>query len=208
MSAGDFLSPKAREEISRLVNEIESSTSAEVVVVVRATSGRYLHTDMLIGSVLAFAWICIFLFHPAPFDDDVVPVEVLAAFVLGMTLSISIAPLRRLLTPQTWRNENVERAARAAFVERGVFRTKSRTGLLVFISTFERRAMFVGDVGIEAADLGAALAKARTDIEASMGVAESVEAFAGALRELGTALAKAFPRVADDVDELPNEVAA
>lgn len=206
MSAADLLSPKARDEVSRLVGEIEASTSAEVVVVVRAISGRYIHTDMLVGCALAFTWICVFLFHPAPFDDDLVPVQVLAAFVLGMMLSLSIAPLRRSLTAQKWRDENVERAACAAFVDRGVFRTRGRTGLLVFISAFERRAMFVGDVGIEGEGLDEAMKKARIEIEAGLGTSEPMTKFVGALRELGKTLAKALPRAEDDINELPNEV--
>ncbi len=208
MSAGDLLSPKARDEISRLVGEIEKTTSAEILVVVRAVSGRYLHADMALGGLLALAWICIFLFHPAPFDDDLVPFQILAAFVLGLLLSLFIPPLRRALTPKSWRHENVERAARAAFVENGVYRTNGRTGLLVFVSTFERRAFLVGDMAFETDDLRAALSKTQNEIEAIVGAKDAIAQFGQAMRALGTTLETALPAAKDDVNELANEVAA
>lgn len=208
MSAGDLLSPKAREEISRLVGELETKTSAEILVVVRAVSGRYLQADMALGGVLALVWVCIFLFHPAPFDDDLVPFQMSAAFVLGMLLSLFIPPLRRVLTPRSWRNENVERTARAAFVENGVHRTRGRTGLLVFVSTFERRVFLVGDTAFETDDLRAALSKTQGEIEANIGAKDAIVKFGEAMRALGTTLETALPVAKDDVDEIANEVAA
>ena len=92
MSVREFQSKKAQEEVSRII-------------------------DILVGAILAFAWLCVFLFHPALLDDDLVPAQVLAAFVLGMLLSLYIEPLRRALTPKKWREDNVDRAGRAAFVE-------------------------------------------------------------------------------------------
>lgn len=208
MSAGDLLSPKVQENVSRLVGEIETKTAAEIVVVVRAVSGRYLHADMTLGGLLAFAWICIFLFHPAPFDDDLVPFQILAAFVLGMLLSLFIQPLRRAFTPKTWRNENVERAARSAFVENGVHRTSKRTGLLVFVSTFERRAFLVSDIAFETDELRAELSQIQGAIEANIGTKDAIAKFEEALRELGRKLETALPVVNDDVNELSNEVAS
>ena len=208
MNGGDLLSKKAQEEISRLVGEIETKTSAEILVVVRAVSGRYVHADMGFGGLLALVWICIFLFHPAPFDDDLVPFQILAAFVLGMLLSLFFPPLRRVLTPRSWRNENVERTARAAFVENGGHRTKGRTGLVVFVSTFERRALLVGDMAYETDDLRAALSKTQSDIEANIGAKDAVVKFGEAMRALGTMLETALPVAKDDVNELANEVAA
>lgn len=208
MRGGDLLSKKAQEDVTGLVKEIESKTSAEIVVVVRAISGRYLHADLVVGAIFALAWVCVFLFHPAPFDDDLVPAQMLAAFVLGMLLSVFFSPIRRLLTPTTWRNENVDRTAKAAFVENGVFRTSARTGLLVYVSVFERRVFLVGDVALESQELHETLSKTKSDLEASFEANDGLTAFVAALRELGTKLEKALPRRENDVNELEDRVAA
>jgi putative membrane protein len=208
MSSWQILSPAVKNDVLRTVREIESSTSAEVVVVVREESSPYLHVDMLFGCFFAFVWLCVFLFHPHPFDDDLVPFETLGAFVLGTVMSSQIAHLRRLLILNKWFNDIVTRAARAAFVEQGVFRTQSRTGLLVYVSLFERRALLVGDVGIEKAGLGDVLATAQTNIEMALRSKNAPTALTEAIRKLGEALATALPRTNNDVNELPDEVAA
>jgi len=206
MSASVLLDSKAKEEVVRVVRELEAKTSAEIVVTVRAVSGHYRHTDWLVGSLFAFAALCVFLFHPAPFDDDVVPFEVLFAFALGAFVSVYVAPLRRALTSRRLMESDVKRAARAAFVDLGVSRTSGRTGLLVYVSTFERRVEIVADIGLDAASLGGALGEARRSLEAALGASSPLEALVAGLRALGAALADKLPRAADDVNELPDEV--
>ena len=208
MSSRQLLSARAKDDVLRLVREVEAKTSAEVVVVVRAASAQYLHLDMLVGNFFAFVWICVFLFHPAPFDDDLVPFEVLAAFTLGTLLSSKVPAVRHLFTQKKWLDDAVERAARAAFVEQGVSRTQGRTGLLVYISLFERRVVLVGDVAIDEANLGETIANAKTNLQTALLAKDSLVATTDALRKLGEALGEALPRSNDDVNELADEVAA
>lgn len=208
MSRQKLLSSLGKDEVLRAVREIECNTSAEVVVVIRAASGNYLPMDMLVGCMLAFLWLCVFLFHPEPFDDDLLPFEVLGLFVLGTVVTSKVAPLRRLLLRKSWREDAVVRAAQAAFVENGVFRTKGRTGLLVYVSLLERRVVFLGDVGIESANVGEALKTAQTNVEMALVAPNVTKALTEALGELGEALARALPCSREDVNELPDEVAA
>ena len=42
----------------------------------------------------------------------------------------------------------VERRARQAFLEEEVFKTRERTGILIFVALFERRVLVLGDEGI------------------------------------------------------------
>jgi putative membrane protein len=206
MSARDLLESKAKDEVSRVIRELEAKTSAEVVVVVRAVSGHYRHTDWLVGFGLSLAALCVFLFHPAPFDEDLLPVELLLVFVLGGFVSANLPPLRRALTSRRLMNENVGRAARAAFVERGVSRTRGRTGLLVYVSTFEQKVELVGDIGLDFDALGEDFAAARRRIEASVENASGLSVFLAALGELGQALGRSLPRAEDDENELADEV--
>ena len=208
MSARDLLDSKAKDEVSRAIRELETKTSAEVVVAVRAVSGHYRHTDWLVGFVLSFAAVCVFLFHPAPFDDDLLPVEVLLAFALGGFISANVPPLRRALTSRRLMAENVRRAARAAFVERGISRTRGRTGLLIYVSTFEERVELVSDIGLDFEALGDDVSVARRRIEASIENAGGRAAFLAALGDLGAALGRAHPRAEDDENELADEVEA
>src|SRR5208282_5063169 len=101
--------------------------------------------------------------------------------------------VKRALLPRKRVEEQVRMAARAAFVQQGVSRTRGRTGILVFVSMLERRVELVVDVGVDAKLLeaqGQALA-------ASMKRGPDFEAFVAGVRALGPALSGALRRSAD-----------
>lgn len=202
----NFFQPSARAEVEAAVRAVEQQTAAEIVVTVHPTSGTYRHADYLAGFVCALAALCVFLFHPEPFEYTFFPLELTAAFVLGAVVTAFFAPLRRLLVSRKLREKNVRTSANAAFVELGVFRTKGRTGILVYVATFEKRVVVVPDVGVDPAALGPEWDKALAALDRS--VRGGPGALAAALAALGPLLAAALPRQADDVNELEDAVRA
>ncbi|MGH9907242.1 MAG: hypothetical protein ACRD8U_16860, partial [Pyrinomonadaceae bacterium] len=57
----------ACETLADCVGEIERTTNAEIVIVVRACSGRYTHADFFFGAILAFLGLLFLLFSPFEF---------------------------------------------------------------------------------------------------------------------------------------------
>ena len=198
--------PAAKERVAGVVAEIEATTSAEVVVRVRSRSGHYRHTDYLVGLSFGLCALLVFLFHPAPFPIRPFPIVFVFTVVVGTLLSAISPPLRRGLTRRELLDHNVRTAARAAFVDDGVSRTKGRTGILVYVSIFERRVELVHDVGVDAGELGEAYASARRTLENVLVASLDTAPFEAALRRLGPPLAIALPRAEDDVNELSDEV--
>jgi putative membrane protein len=192
-----------REDVRNVVREVERKTSAELVVAVAPHAASYRHVDFAVGLVCAFAVLCVFLYHPRPFDFTLLPVELGFAFLCGVLLSLAIPPLRRALVRRRTLDENAARAARAAFVALGVHKTLGRTGLLVHLASFERRVDVVADVNVPEA----AIASARERLDAAVKAGEPA-AFLSALRELAAPLGEALPRAHDDENELADEVAA
>lgn len=135
----------AREALAVCVGEIEKTTDAELVLVVRARSGSYRHADYLCGAFLAFAGLIFLLFAPVDFHPVWVLVDVVLLFVLGAFLSSRSTAIRRLLTREKFRAENVRTFAAAMFYEAGVANTKTETGILVYLSLFERRLELIAD---------------------------------------------------------------
>lgn len=205
MSARDFLEASAKQKVTQAIEAIEAQTSAEVVVAVRKSSGIYRHADYLVGALFALAGLLVFLFHPAPFDEDLFPLAEVAFFLTGAALCAIIAPFRRLVAGRTLREKNAKVAAQAAFYEMGISRTKDRTGILVFVALFERRAEIVPDIGVDVsgldADWGAATQALQGAVEQG-----SLEQFLEGLKRMGPSLGKLLPRSADDVNELSDEV--
>jgi putative membrane protein len=197
----------AKQQVAAAITSIEKKTSAELVVMMRPDSGTYRHADLVAGAVAALGYLCLFLYHPEEFDFTFFPLEQAACFVL-VALACSRLPWsRRVLSGAKTRAANVQLAAKAMFVDRGISKTRARTGVLVYLSLFEREVAVVLDVGLDAARLGEpyrlAIEKLRTAARH-----EGRDAFVKALEELGECLAAVYPIQDDDVDELPNEVAA
>jgi putative membrane protein len=63
-------------------------------------------------------------------------------------LVASVDAVGRRLIPDDHLERAVRMRAEAAFVEEEVFDTRDRTGILVFLSLFERRAVILADAGI------------------------------------------------------------
>ncbi|HEU4405020.1 MAG TPA: hypothetical protein VFS43_06980 [Polyangiaceae bacterium] len=201
-----FFGAAARARVAEAVRAVELETSAELVVALRPASGHYRHTDYLVGALAALALLCVFLYHPEPFEYDFLPLELGAVFGAGALASAYFGPLRRALTSRPLREQSVRRAAREAFVDLGVSRTRARTGVLVYVSMFERRVEVVADVGVEAKALEAPSRQAAAAVAGSFLGAPSFDGFVAALRRFGPALAAALPRDDDDENELGDEV--
>jgi putative membrane protein len=221
MAGGErtFFQESARGRVTAAIKEIESQTSAEVVVAVRNISGSYRDVDYLFGFGASLAALGVLLFHPYEFAPEGMPLEIVAAFVLGALLCAHARPLRRALVPRARMDRSARDAARAGFVELGVGRTRDRNGIFVLVSLFERRVKVVADVGIgpaiggNAAETPAAGGRAEdwrarvAGLEASIEGRANIDRFIEALRALAPPLAAAMPRQPDDVNELPDEVA-
>jgi putative membrane protein len=206
MSERSFYEDRAKHEAKAAVESIEAQTSAEIVVCLRGASDNYREADYLFGFVLSLGALVGMLFVDRSFGLLSFPAGVLAAFLLGAAASANVAQIRRLLVFPSRKAAAVRLAARAAFVDQGVSRTHGRTGILVYISMFERRIEVLPDVGIAAAGLGPDWKAAVDTLERSLRPSPDVPRFLAAMRALGPALAHRLPRAADDVNELPDEV--
>ncbi len=172
MSLGDryargFASPTARARVAEAVRAIEATTGAEVVVAVRAVSGEYTEADYRFGTVAGFAALLAFLFYPYEFDTNLFPLIYATTFVAATLLVRRAPPLRRLFVGAARARRAVELAARGELVGLGITRTRERTGLLVYVSIFERRVADVARAG--ESDLGQADRHRRHDIAGRVG---------------------------------------
>ncbi|WP_437291841.1 TPM domain-containing protein [Sorangium sp. So ce406] len=206
MATKSFFDDDARARVKTTVAAIERQTSAEIVVAVRPRSGHYRQADYLAGAITGFVALLLLLFLPQSFTVDTMPLDVLGAFAIGAVLSANASPLRRLLLPRKLLDDSVRTAARASFVDCGVSRTEGRSGVLVFVSTFERRVAVVADVGVEAAQPGEAYEQAVRALEGSLRAGLDPDRFLAALEALGPALSAALPRAVQDVNELSDDL--
>jgi len=202
--ASKFLDAEARTAFTRAVETVEQASAAEVVVAVRRRSAPYLHANLVIGAAVAVAGLAAMLFSDHVFALTSTLID---PFVVGGAAGavVELLPaVKRRLSPRAMRRREVLRAARAAFVERGVHRTRDRSGILVYISWLEREVAVVLDAGIERAlpaEVHADAVRSLTDA-----IGDGGAAVARQLERFAPALAAAMPRRDDDVNELPDAV--
>jgi putative membrane protein len=204
--ARPFLTDETKKALTGAVQAVEASSSAELVISVRPSSGYHLHADLLAGLAAAFAALAVLLYSPWTFGLAWFIVDPLVAAALGALVSSRSPALRRLLTPPSVRRRQVETAARAMFVEKRIHRTTGRTGILLYVSLLERDAAVVVDLGVETAAATAGWREAVAGIETAVRRGEDGAAVARRVEALAAVLSPVLVRSVEDVDELANEV--
>ena len=130
-----------------------------------------------------------------------------AGAVAGFVAAALLRPVTRWLAGAAVIEHRVQQRANAAFLEREVFKTRDRTGVLVFLSLFERRVVVLADAGIHARveqrEWDAIVAEIVDGIRAGA----PGKALAGAIRQCGELLLRHGVAVrAGDTDELPDQL--
>lgn len=205
MSERDFFSEEAKRETVASVRAVEAQTSAEIVVAVRKRSGRYGVLAYHVGLGLAAVVTLYLLVVPAEYSVEMIAFEALLAFAIGSALAANFDTVLRLVSRPSTLETNVSTASRAAFYDLGISRTSGRSGILVYVSLFERRCTLVPDIGIVPGALEPGWASAKADLEKAV-VHRDLPSFYRALTALGPVLGRVLPRSEDDVNELPDEV--
>jgi uncharacterized membrane protein len=184
--------------LARCVQELEARTEAEVVLVLRRSSGNYRDVDYLAGALLAFAVLLFKLFSPWEFDPLSVPLPILLAFAVGARLSHSLGRYgpRRYLTTSRRRSLQVRHAAAGCYRDKNIDRAPSRAGILLYFSALEQRAELLADERARhaiAPKLEELRARLQETCSSSRTVSGSIAGLAEFLRSLGLYLGQVLP---------------
>jgi putative membrane protein len=204
--------------INEAIVEAESHTSAEIVPVLATASGRYDRPEDMVGLWfgLALAAAAYLLVPDAQEASNewggtspiwkliIVLGCMVAGFVAGAVAGSNIAWLRRLCTPRRQMSDEVQSRARAVFFDNRIHRTSGGTGLLVYVSLYERQAALIADETV-VEELGRrALDELCDELTSALRAGDVAAAICQSLASAGQRLGGVLPRAADDVNELPD----
>jgi putative membrane protein len=205
-SAVRVLGAAERDALQREIAAAERRTVGEIAVVVLERSDRHPVAAWIAGTATLVAGTGLF-FDYLPWSDAPLLLAAQAAlFLAGFALARLLPDFARLFVS--------ERAATAAAAEQAVqefhaahlHRTEARTGVLLFVSLFEHRAIVLGDDGIDAA-VDAPHWEATCDaILAGIRRGDLAGGLAAGLRLSAEVLAQRFPWAAGDRDEVHDHV--
>jgi putative membrane protein len=188
-----FFGEDARARIEAAVREAEARTIGQVVPVVVEKSAGYpeaRYRGATLGAALATV---IVLALRLPLTLAELPLVQLGAGILGSLLALW-NPLERVLAGRVELELAARERAVRAFHEHGLHRTAHGTGVLVFASLFERRAVVLGDRGIHEKMGDAEWQRAVSALVAGMGRGDPAAGFCDAIALCGAKLAEHFPR--------------
>jgi putative membrane protein len=120
-------------------------------------------------------------------------------------VALALPELRRLVVPSSVLTERVRQRASEAFLAEEVFRTRDRTGILIFLSLFERRVVVRADRGLDDVVTTPEWEEIVDGIAAGMREGRPGPALAEGIRRCAS-LAERVPPRADDRDELPGQL--
>lgn len=219
--ARDFFNAEEREKINQAVAAAENKTAGEIVPVLATASGRYDRAEDVAGLLLGLAaltvvWLTFQRILPAQGDWGHgqqltlrlrwVLLVVVVGFIVGAALTSRIGWLRHLLVSRREMREEVERRAWEAFGRFGVGKTAAGTGILLYVSMFERTVCVLGDTPIASKLEQGTWNEIRDTIVTGIRHKRAADAFCEAIARCGTVLAQHFPLQPGDVNELPNEL--
>jgi len=145
------------EAIRKATAEAEARTSGEIVPVVVAScsdTGEAVWKLVCFSALFAALAAALASLQWAFWTDHLawwIALPPLAGAALGFLLARIFPSLLRHLMAEDDRERAVMARARQAFLEEEVFATRERTGILIFLALFERRAVVMGDEGINRA---------------------------------------------------------
>jgi putative membrane protein len=211
--ASRFLTAAGRERVTRCVQEVEKTTSCEIVPFVRSASYHY-PAATLLGALLlsvliaAAATAADAVFKPWGslnlFDLWVFPAVFAVCFLVVYPLLRGLPVLKRLFISRADMAEEVGEAALTAFYRHRLAETRDRTGILLFVSVYERRAVVLADKGINAKVAPETWQQVVELVLRGIREGRRAEGLCEAVTRCGQLIASQFPIRAGDKDELRN----
>ncbi|RKX84103.1 MAG: hypothetical protein DRP57_06585 [Spirochaetes bacterium] len=208
-----FLSEDEKNKIRNCVAKAEKTTSGEIVPMVVTASYHYPMAEMtgsLILSLLTAVIATLIVTVQKSWggitalDMWLFPAVFAVAFVVFYELIKNILFLKRLLITKDEMKEEVGEAALKAFYSKGLTNTRDRTGILIYISVFEKLAYVLADEGINSKVNPGVWQEIVDIVVESIKAHKQTEGICEAVKRCGELIEKNFPIKPDDTNELDN----
>ena len=234
MDSQTFFSNESRGRIDAAVAEAEKNTSGEIVPILATASDEYARALFLAGAwsatIATFAIIavyCVLTFtgshsQPESFDGGtdwlglayeafkaplfvVFPIQVVA-YIFGYNLAANTPSLKRAFIPKEKMEEEVAQAAHEQFFQQRLNSTRDSTGIMIYVTLFERMVVVLADRAIEEKHDQTTWDKVRDLVLDGFKSGNPEEGYIAAIQECGRILAADFPKESDDTNELPDHL--
>lgn len=192
------------ERISDAVRRAEAGTAGEIVVLVDRAAGAYRSLALVLVWLPAFLLPWPLLRFTQLSAQSIFLVQMIVALAFALAVSFRQS-WRMALVPRFIKRNRAHEVASREFVARGLTRTRSRTGVLLYVALAERYAEVLADTGVADKVPGEVWRNIVGELIEAVKDGQLAEGLIAAVDALGDRLAEAAPSV-DGEDELPNKV--
>lgn len=195
--------------VEAAVQEAEATTSGEIVPMIVRRSSTVGHVQVI---VLCMLVILFFLLDGPARQADLVGehwgwyLVDIVVFLLAASLCSRLPLVQRLLTAKPDREDQVEMRAEIEFYELGIKNTVDETGVLLFVSLMEQRAVVLADKAISAKVPGETWSEVCNLLIRGIKGGNMALAFAEAIKRCGEILTPLFPVKPNDINELKDHL--
>jgi putative membrane protein len=193
------------EQLTDIVEEIESVSKIEMVVVIRQKSGNYTHATLLTGAAFSLIAFTYFMFSPTVFGDYMIYIGSIIPFFVGAVLTMLIPALSKVILGKTAFRKNTEIRARATFQKAGIRHTQEKIGLLIYGSAFEKELVLLADKGVELLLSDETLKTIEDDLQTAFRNG-TCDQFLKVLHQQQKIFSEQLPISSDDINELPDTI--
>lgn len=188
--------------ISATIEELERSSSGEIVAMLAARSSEYLYFRCLLASFLSFILIFSMNFYNFNYFNFII-----ALFVYIFIFYISkFSFILSLIVPVKVKKHKSEKEAFMEFFKNGIYKTRDKTGIFIYISFLEKQVVVLGDEGINAKIKSEDWQNLVEIITSSFKKNEIINGIIDGLKASNELLKSNFPIKNDDQNELPNKL--
>ncbi len=214
------LSKTDLDDIEKKVRDVEKNTLGEIVVAVASESASYAVWELLASiATSAVLFLCLYNISPViyewlsshiwgcrPYHLSLFFLASCSVCTVVMYFLYNVSFIDFAVIPEAAKSTAVTNRAMRYFAESGVYSTENSSGVLVFISYFEREVRIIADRGISGRisnDLWNLIAD---DLVNSLSKGKFKDGLMDAIERCGELLAEKYP-IGENVvkkDELPN----
>lgn len=200
------MSKEAKNRLRQAVEFIENRSAAEIVMSVQADSGSHAAPGIILGFIFPIIGLAYMLYAEQVFQLWAILANTAILQVAGAVLGWSTLRINPHLLGSKQVEKRVEEGAMARFYRLGVSRTRDRSGILVHVSSHERRCVVLPDIGVQAAiekeEWNLAIKPLEEAGRLPLWKGEGYKKLAEAIESLAPLLEKAVPARADNFNEL------
>lgn len=200
------------------IRKVEKTTSGEIVVAVSGSSSRYLDCALAASSftaiLLSFALIKLMQNSSTPLIQDTAfshaPEMMLSSFIFLFFISqvfFSLIPrLRFPFISEGRKDSEIRKRAEQIFFHNRLDRTVNKTGILIFLSLFEKKIYILADEGIISKTGISGIKERATRAAESIRKKKAAEAIIKTIESFEQILAEEFPAGEKNPNELPDKI--